>query len=185
MKEGFVPVTTGQVNGSIFVLRLLYILYFVHTVTHKATGLSASICCLHYWTVQRQTQRPPLKSRDSQDNPRYCIPRSLVPQRCRISTHTSGLVASCGSGWPWCLQIPNRQADHFICLSEGTYVNVCVCAPVKLSFSLFGWGFNSEPHPILTAETWQQTKTRLNPFTYSIFKSQVCPPNQLAYWRAF
>lgn len=81
-----------------------------HTNTHihtkrQASELFASMCCLHYWTVQRRTQRPPLKGWDSLDKPRHCIPRSLVPQRCRISTHTSGLVvrlglvASCGIGW--------------------------------------------------------------------------------------
>ena len=65
----------------------------------QANELCASMCCLHYWTAQWQTQRAPLKGRDSLDKPRHCIPGSLVPQRCRISTHTSGLVASCGSGW--------------------------------------------------------------------------------------
>lgn len=77
------------------------LVHFINNVSHtkrRANELFASMCCLHYWTVQRQTQRPPLKGRDSQDKPSYCIPRSLVPQHCRISTHTSGVVLRLGTG---------------------------------------------------------------------------------------
>lgn len=94
-----------------------------HIHTKRQTNeLFACMCCLHYWTVQRQTQRPPLKGWDSQDNPRYCIPRSLVPQRCRISTHTSGLVlrlglvASCGSSW---LTVTGWQAALMVGYLDG------------------------------------------------------------------
>lgn len=84
----------------------IFVLYpHTHTKQQANELFFASMFCLHYWTVQRQTQKPPLKGRDSLDKLRHCIPGSLVPQRCRISTHTSGLVvrlglvASCGSGW--------------------------------------------------------------------------------------
>lgn len=146
-----------------------------HTHTEcQANELFASMCCLHCWTVQRQTQRPPLKGQDSQDKPCHCISRSLVPQQCRISTHTSGLVvaASCGSGWvtvagwiAWCLQIPNRLADSFICLSVGTNVNRCICVPFKLPVCLPDWAFNSELKP----------KQASNLFHNQYWKRKVCP----------
>lgn len=88
-------------------LSLCIFVFHPHRHTHRhtkqqANELFASMCCLHHWTEQQQAQRPPLKGRDPLDNPSHCVPRSLVPQCCRISTHTSGLVASCGSGWAHC-----------------------------------------------------------------------------------
>lgn len=107
----------------------------MHTHTHtqqQGSELFANMCCLHYWTEQQQTQ-----SRDSQDNPPHCIPRSLVPQCCRTGTHTSGTSgvmwkqpAPCRwlVGWvDWCLQIPDRRVDRFSCLAVGAYVNVYIC----------------------------------------------------------
>lgn len=72
---------------------LVFQLSHMHTV-RAAIGQWAF--CQHVLSssVQQRGQKPPLKDRDSLDNPHYCFPTALVPQRCRISTHTSGSAAS-------------------------------------------------------------------------------------------
>ena len=85
-------VTTGQVTETINVPRFVYFFYLVQAVTHTEGRVNELFPKHTLSSLLDGAQRPPLKSRDSQDNPHHCIPRSLVPQRCRISTHTPGVV---------------------------------------------------------------------------------------------